>query len=262
MIILGIISFLASTAGAISGIGGGVIIKPILDMAHILSVKEISFLSGCTVLSMTVVSVGKSLIKKENSIDIRRGTPLAIGAAFGGVIGKLLFSLASQKIGNDNLLGLVQSVLMLLMIGGTFFYTIFEKRIHTLNIISLLACTLIGAVLGIQSAFLGIGGGPANLVVLSFFFSMERKKASVNSLYIILFSQIFSLAAGFAEKSIPEVSPTYLVIMVMAGILGGFAGGYIYKKMSVKEISKIFSGMMVILIIINMWNVFRFSGIL
>ena len=48
-----LVSFLASTAGAICGIGGGVIIKPVLDLFQMASVSTISFLSGCTVLSMS-----------------------------------------------------------------------------------------------------------------------------------------------------------------------------------------------------------------
>ena len=47
------VSFFASIAGAICGIGGGVIIKPVLDMLGLASVATISFLSGCTVLSMS-----------------------------------------------------------------------------------------------------------------------------------------------------------------------------------------------------------------
>ena len=46
-----VVSFLASIAGAICGIGGGVIIKPALDLLGWASVSTISFLSGCTVLS-------------------------------------------------------------------------------------------------------------------------------------------------------------------------------------------------------------------
>ncbi|MBQ2105458.1 MAG: sulfite exporter TauE/SafE family protein, partial [Lachnospiraceae bacterium] len=51
------ICFLASVIGAICGIGGGVIIKPALDAFGIMDVSTISFLSGCTVLSMTTYSV-------------------------------------------------------------------------------------------------------------------------------------------------------------------------------------------------------------
>ena len=40
------VSFFASIAGAICGIGGGVIIKPVLDMLGLASVATISFLFG------------------------------------------------------------------------------------------------------------------------------------------------------------------------------------------------------------------------
>ena len=43
-----IVSFFSSIVGAICGIGGGVIIKPVLDMLGMGSATTISFLSGCT----------------------------------------------------------------------------------------------------------------------------------------------------------------------------------------------------------------------
>ena len=55
-----LIAFGASVVGAICGIGGGVIIKPLLDAFGIAGVAEISFLSGCTVLSMSCYSVVKA----------------------------------------------------------------------------------------------------------------------------------------------------------------------------------------------------------
>ena len=46
------IAFFASTIGAICGIGGGVIIKPVMDAFGVMDVSVINFLSGCTVLSI------------------------------------------------------------------------------------------------------------------------------------------------------------------------------------------------------------------
>ena len=46
------ITFIATIVGAISGIGGGVIIKPVMDAILKLPVETISFLSGTTVLAM------------------------------------------------------------------------------------------------------------------------------------------------------------------------------------------------------------------
>ena len=53
MLLFLIVSFSASVVGAICGIGGGVIIKPVLDLLHMETVAAIQFLSGCTVLSMS-----------------------------------------------------------------------------------------------------------------------------------------------------------------------------------------------------------------
>ena len=85
-----LVSFLASTAGAICGIGGGVIIKPVLDLFQMASVSTISFLSGCTVLSMSLYSVGRAAASRDSVVDFKTGTPLALGAALGGVLGKQL----------------------------------------------------------------------------------------------------------------------------------------------------------------------------
>ena len=71
-----VVSFLSSVVGAICGIGGGVVIKPVLDMLRMGSAATINFLSGCTVLSMSLYSVGKSLRAGDSKVEISTGTPL------------------------------------------------------------------------------------------------------------------------------------------------------------------------------------------
>ena len=56
-----VVAFLSSIVGAICGIGGGVVIKPVLDMMQMGAPATINFLSGCTVLSMSLYSVSKAL---------------------------------------------------------------------------------------------------------------------------------------------------------------------------------------------------------
>ena len=76
----------ATILGSISGIGGGVIIKPVMDAISTLSASQISFLSGTTVLTMTVVSLLRSR-NDDTKID-ERGIFLALGGALGGLAGK------------------------------------------------------------------------------------------------------------------------------------------------------------------------------
>ena len=257
LIVLTLVCFIASAAGAISGIGGGVIIKPVLDMTGMLGTAAVSFLSGCTVLAMTAVSLGKTFLKKDIEVDTARGTPLALGAAFGGVAGKMLFSSICERTGKEEIVGLIQTMIMLVIITGTFLYLTYEERIRARNISGIWTSLLIGFLLGLQSAFLGIGGGPVNLIVLRYFFSIERKKASLNSLYIIFFSQLLSLAVTIAEGSIPDVPAIYLWVMILAGIAGGLAGSHLYRKMDAGQINRLFKAVLGVLILINIRNLFR-----
>ena len=142
------VSFFASIAGAICGIGGGVIIKPVLDMLGLASVATISFLSGCTVLSMSCYTVGKNIVAGDNRVDFRTGTPLAIGAAVGGVVGKQLFSTIAGMFPNPNTVGVVQSICLAIITIGTFVYTLFKARIQGKHITNPESCVIIGLVQG------------------------------------------------------------------------------------------------------------------
>ena len=91
---------------------------------------------------------------------------------------------------------------------GTLVYTLYKGRIRTKRLQSVSVCLVIGLALGILSSFLGIGGGPFNLVILFYFFSMDTKTAAQNSLYIILFSQVTSLVTTLLTRSVPPFSET------------------------------------------------------
>ena len=259
-IIIFIICFAASSIGAICGIGGGVIIKPVLDALGAASVSTVSFLSGLTVLSMTVYSVARSKLSGSSAIEGRTGTPLAVGAAVGGVAGKELFSQIASRAASLSTVGTVQAVCLLIITLGTLIYTLFKSRIHTRRIDSPPLCAAVGLLLGIMSSFLGIGGGPINLVVLFYFFSMETKQAAENSLYIILFSQIASLLYSLVKGTVPAFSWVMLAVMIPGGILGGIFGRWINKKIASETVDKLFIALMCVIICINIYNIAAFSA--
>ncbi len=252
-----IISFSASIIGAICGIGGGVIIKPLLDSFGILDVKTISFLSGCTVLAMSTYSFIVTKLKGESQVDGRISTPLAIGAAIGGILGKSLFQTLVHSI-DQNRVGAIQAGFLLLVTLGTMVYTVYKARIKTMYITHKLVCFLVGGALGIMSSFLGIGGGPINLVVMSFFFSMTTKVAAQNSLYIILVSQLTSMFNSIITATVPAFSLALLILMVIGGIMGGYFGRKMNKKMDNRKVDHLFMMLMCIIIIINIYNVYHF----
>lgn len=252
------VSFLASIVGAICGIGGGVIIKPVLDLFGWAGVSTISFLSGCTVLSMSLYSVGRSVLAGEKSVDLHTGTPLAAGAAVGGVVGKQMFTAVRAASSDPNRVGGVQAVCLALITFLVLVYVGNKSRIHTRKIRSPFCCLLIGLVLGIMSSFLGIGGGPINLAVLYFFFSMDSKTAAANSLYIILFSQITSLLATLLTRTVPDFTGHTLLLMVLGGIGGGMVGRAVNKRMDNRMVDRLFTVLLVVIIAISLCNAWRY----
>ena len=253
------VSILSSIAGSICGIGGGVIIKPVLDAVGVMSVSSISFLSGCTVLAMSVVSVYKNIRAKSAKLNVRTATGLAIGAAAGGVAGRSMFQILKSAVGNENLVGMTQAIVLIIITLGTLIYTINKKKIHTKQYTQIWLCLVIGILLGIMSSFLGIGGGPINLVVLAYFFSLSTKEAALSSLYIIMFSQITSLVQTCVTGTIPDIKITYFLAMVIGGILGGTLGSKVNKKIDEDGVNKLFIALMIVIVGINIYNAVKFG---
>ena len=253
-----IVSFCASVVGAICGIGGGVIIKPVLDMAGMASVSTISFLSGCTVLSMSCYSVGKSMLAHDSKVNLQTGTPLAIGAAVGGVFGSQMFKIVKASFESQNMVGAIQAGCLAFITLMTILYALFNHHIHMYQVKNAAACVCIGLMLGIVSSFLGIGGGPINLMVLSFFFSMNTKVAAQNSLYIILFSQIANLLTTLITGSVPEFEWIALALMVAGGIIGGMVGRSFYRKMNLKAVNILYICLMCIIVSISIFNCIKY----
>ncbi len=253
-IIIMTVSLLASVAGAVCGIGGGVIIKPALDSLGIMSVDTVSFLSGCTVMSMSGYSVIRAIYKKELNIRLKTGVPISAGAAAGGILGRYLFHLLNTGFLNTDYMGAVQAVCLFWLTFATLLYTINRRKIKTNHISKSLFCMLAGLMLGLASSFLGIGGGPFNLVLLSFMFSMEPKEAAQNSLFIIFFAQISSLSLTLSGGNIPVFNLRVLIGMALAGIAGAIIGRKVNKIIKEETVDKLFRGLNFIIMIICVYN--------
>ena len=254
MITAFLVSLLSCIAGAICGMGGSVIIKPILDLTGLGTVSTINFLSSCTVLSMSLYSVGKSLLSHDRTVEKNAAIPLAVGAAGGGVLGKQLFQLSIRFFPSTQVVGAVQSVCLGTAVFGTLLYTLNKSKIKTRQIKEMAAALCIGFCLGVLSSFLGIGGGPINLVVLYFFFSMDTKTAATNNLYIISFSQAASLLITIISGNVPDFAWPVLLIMILGGIEGGIIGRAVNKRIPARAVDKLLLVLIVLIICISIYN--------
>ncbi|MFI3176032.1 MAG: sulfite exporter TauE/SafE family protein [Eubacteriales bacterium] len=253
-IILFLVAIFASTIGAISGMGGGVIIKPVMDAVSGLGASTISFMSCCTVLTMALVTYLRS-IQSDIDLNYRTVIPLAIGGAIGGIAGKSMFAVVENS-GNA---ALIQAAMLLAVNIGVLLYVLNKSRIKRKELKAMIPSFMIGLVLGGASSFLGIGGGPINIAVISYFYSMPPKETAKHSLFIILFSQLTSLGAT-VFSGLPEFNPVALGLMCVGGVLGAVIGKQCSKMLSERSVERLFTIVLIGLIALGCYNVYTFSG--
>ena len=103
------------------------------------------------------------------------------------------------------------------------------------------------------------GGGPINLVVLYYFFSMDAKTAAANSLYVIFFSQLCNYLAKLLNHAVPPIRCPVLALMVAGGICGGIIGRKVNSRIEGKTVERLFLILMVVIICISVFNTWRYA---
>ena len=61
------------------------------------------------------------------------------------------------------------------------------------------------------------------------------------------------------SKGIPEFPITLLLLMVIGGIAGGVCGRFLNKKLSERTVDKLFISLMLVIVVINIYNIYRFT---
>ncbi len=249
---MGILYFLivlaATTAGAIAGVGGGVLIKPTLDALGHYNVETIGVLSSAAVLGMAIVSTARRFIRGLK-ID-KKIVLLAIGAIAGGFAGKEIFYLLLTVI-DGPVMKIIQSVLIALLM----IVILFKNKLPKYCINNLVVVFTVGLILGTLASFLGIGGGPVNVAVLYLLLNMDIKKAAVGSIFIILLAQASKIVTISLSGGLASYDLKMLWYMVPAGITGGLLGSFFHYKISEKIIHVIFDVTVIIVIMVCLYNI-------
>ncbi len=249
------LAVIATTVGSAAGIGGGIVIKPVLDTFSSYSLPTINLLSSATIFIMAVVSIGKQLLKKDK-IDLKRTTIIAIGSIIGGIIGQKILKVLISMNKNSNTVLILQSVMLIVLLLGVFFYMRMEDKIKKYNLKSRLVIIILGVILGAIAAFLGIGGGPINVAIFTIFFSMTARDAARNSIIVILFSQGAKIASIAVTTGFSSYTLNALPVMLIGGILGGFIGYRLNRSVSENNIIKIFNSTILLIVLINIYNIY------
>jgi len=207
----------AGTLGSIIGIGGGIIITPVLTLmgftpAHIASTSLIAVTS--TSASSTIA------YSRQKKIDYSTALKMVVFSIPGSIIGAF--------ISNDISLEFFKlSFAILLMLTGIYILfknSILKKSDNSNNkpktSLSLLICYAGTFIAGIISSLFGVGGGIIFVPIMVLIFQMTMAKAAPTS-QLILF--ITSLMGTFTHILLSN--PEYFNALFLAA--GAFIGGQI-----------------------------------
>lgn len=250
-----VIAIFATTLGSTTGIGGGVIMKPVLDMLGHYDVGSIAMLSSITVFTMAAVSLftcRKSPEKPKMNIAL----PLAIGAVAGGNLGSVLLNRFIAQSSGEKVV-LTQNVLLAALVVLVFIYMLKKEKLPSYALKGILSSALTGIFLGVTASFLGIGGGPINVAIIIFLFSFPTKTATICSLITILFSQASKLLVTAITVGFTGYNLSMLPVMVVGGVAGGLIGGAIHKQVDNKATDKLFNSAQILVFAMCVINIIR-----
>ncbi|WP_064592151.1 sulfite exporter TauE/SafE family protein [Streptobacillus moniliformis] len=249
-----LIIMFATGVGSLSGMGGGVIIKPSLDALSYSNLDNINFYSSLAVLTMSIVSIIKKA-KQGDRIESREFIAIAFGSIIGGKLGIQIFKNSLAYFSGDDIVKLIQITVTVIVLSLAIYYNSYCN--FTFKYKNYAIYFLVSMCLGIISTFLGIGGGPINVSLFILIFGTSMKSATLYSISTIFFSQFSKNFIDFFITGISGYDLYPLLVIIPAAILGGNLGTKINIISSDELIKKAYNIITLFVICLNIFNGIR-----
>lgn len=251
MILYFLIALLATIIGSLSGLGGGVIIKPALQALTGLDIFMINIVSSVSVFFMAISTLYKRN-KDDKTLYKYQYRFLILGSLFGGVIGSSLFQEFLILFADDDKVAFIQTLLLTILLVLVLLKNYYIDKLPVYE--SKLSLFIIGLLLAIVATFLGIGGGPINVLVCMALLGMSLLNATYVSILIIFFAQFSNILIYIFTGAFIGVDIIPLLIFIPTSLVGGIIGGKLSQSLSEKTIHILFDSSIFELIALNLYN--------
>ncbi|MGB3245802.1 MAG: sulfite exporter TauE/SafE family protein [Sulfitobacter sp.] len=238
------------------GVGGGFLMTPLLFFIGIPPAVAVA-----TEANQIVASSFSGVLAhfKRKTVDLRMGTVLLIGGLFGAGLGVYIFNLL-KAAGQVDLLVKLCYVIFLGVIGGLMFIESLNairntkkgkktKRkkhnwIHGLPLkmrfrvsglyISVIPPLIVGVLVGILAAIMGVGGGFIMVPAMIYLLGMPTKVVVGTSLFQIIFVTAFTTMLHATTNYTVDVM--LAVLLLVGGVIGAQIGTRIGVKMKAEQL--------------------------
>ncbi len=232
---LAVISFFAALIFSLGGVGAAIILIPIMDAFGI----PISVAKPVGLFYNTISLTGASINNIKNKrLDFKLGIPIIIFSFLFAIVGAYLSKYISSHI------VLLMFVSFLLFSGFMFLFFKNKKESNHREDIPYFSLSLIGAVAGLISGMLGIGGGGI-ISPLLLMMGFNPKKITTITAFVVPFS---SLSGFLTYWSIGTVDWRLLIITSLSGVAGATIGTiFMQKRLNPKIVKRILAIILLIM---------------
>jgi uncharacterized membrane protein YfcA len=215
------IGFLAGILSGIFGIGGGVLIVPLLILVGLSPAEAMG--TSLTALLPPVGIFGVLVYRRERLVNFKAGLVIALGLfltmSFGAYLANSVLDASSLKMAYGLFLGYVSYRFLgpfRRKSGGAVVVDVPAERNSTLGYF------LVGSLAGVLSGMFGIGGGAVIIPCLTAFFHYSPKRAAGTSLMVLL-PPVGCLGAWvyYTEGNLPLDKAWPVVLGLLIGTLFG-----------------------------------------
>jgi uncharacterized protein len=226
MLTLILMAFAASTLGAISGLGGGVFIIPILvsTMGREWSPASLAALSLSVVIlnSLTTLYLGKQI----KNADLGFAKSMFVVSGLGAILGVYLQSLVSRESFEIFLSVFLLGLSLFIMWRSGQADADLPEKPHKFN----RGDSAFGLLIGLVASFFGLGGGVLQVPYMVMVRKFAVKQATATSQIILSSVAAISLVMylGIRQVPVPWTTFFYLAPVVVAG---GILGSKLAKSM-------------------------------
>jgi uncharacterized membrane protein YfcA len=247
------------------GVGGGFLMTPLLFFIGIPPAVAVA-----TEANQIVASSFSGVLAhfKRKTVDLKMGTVLLIGGLIGAALGVVVFNYLKSQ-GQVDLLVKLCYVLFLGAIGGLMFIeslnairktakgTVTARKkhnwIHGLPFkmrfrvsglyISVIPPLIVGLLVGILAAIMGVGGGFIMVPAMIYLLGMPTKVVIGTSLFQIIFVTAFTTMLHATTNYTVDI--VLAVLLLVGGVIGAQIGTRIGVKMKAEQL-RILLAMMVL----------------
>ncbi|MGN6370492.1 MAG: sulfite exporter TauE/SafE family protein [Phycisphaerae bacterium] len=250
-------SLLGGIAGSISGLGGGIVIVPVLTIFLKLPIEQAI---GASIISVIAVSSGAgSVYVKDRITNVRIAMFLELSTAAGAIVGAAVLSKYISGPGLSILFGitlLLSLIPVLLHIGdelpknvrndklsswlrlnGSYFDHRLDRQVDY-QVTGIPPSMGVMFAAGIISGLLGIGAGVLKVLAHEVFMKVPTKVSTATSNFMIGVTAA-SAAGVYLRRG--QVLPYLVVPVATAVLIGALVGTKLMERMSNAHIRQIFA---------------------